>query len=91
GETLPGFAHLWFEDIPADALLIRLDRAGIAASSGAACTSGSVEPSHVVVAAGFDEQRARECVRFTFGWQTTAEEASYAGAVVRREVDAMRA
>lgn len=88
---LPGTAFLWFEGIPADALLIRLDRAGIAASSGAACTSGSVEPSHVVVAAGFDEQRARECVRFSFGWTTTVEDAVYAGEVVKREVAAMRA
>lgn len=90
GDTLPGFAHLWFEGCEADALLIRLDRAGIAASSGAACTSGSVEPSHVVMEAGFDEKRARECLRFTFGWTTTVDEAAWAGAVVRREVDAMR-
>jgi cysteine desulfurase len=88
---IEGTAFLWFEGCEADALLIRLDRAGIAASSGAACTSGSVEPSHVVVASGFSEARARQCVRFSFGWQTSQEDAAWAGAVVRREVEAIRA
>lgn len=88
-DSLPGHAFLWFPGCEADALLIRLDRAGISASSGAACSSGSSSPSHVVMASGFDERRARECVRFSFGHDVREDEASHAGRVVRAQVLAM--
>jgi len=65
--TLPGHAHLWFPGISAESLLIRLDREGVSASAGAACSAGSLEPSHVMVAAGFTPIEAREGVRFSFG------------------------
>jgi cysteine desulfurase len=48
-------------------MLIRLDRAGVSASAGAACSSGSLEASHVLLAAGFSEAEAKEGLRFTLG------------------------
>lgn len=64
---LPNNAHFCFEDAPADSLLIALDRAGIAASSGAACSAGSLEPSHVLLAIGLSEEQAQTGIRLTLG------------------------
>jgi cysteine desulfurase len=69
--VLPGHAHLRFRGRKADAILINLDQRGIAASSGAACSSGSIEPSHVLLAAGFSEDEAQEGLRFSFGKDST--------------------
>ncbi len=73
-ETLPGHLHLRFEGVSAESLLILLDRTGVSASAGAACSSGSIEPSHVLLACGWAEA-AGEGVRFTFGASTSEEEA----------------
>lgn len=62
-------AHVRFPGIDAETALIRLDREGIYASSGAACSSGSVEASHVLIASGFTETEAKEGLRFSFGYQ----------------------
>jgi cysteine desulfurase len=70
---LSGNAHFRFPSVNAETLLIRLDRAGVSASSGAACSSGSLEPSHVLLAMGFSEREAGEAVRFTFGWPNTIQ------------------
>jgi cysteine desulfurase len=67
-------SHMHFPGVLAETLLIRLDQAGIAAAAGSACQSGAVEPSHVLVAMGFDTKAAGECIRFTFGWSTPAGE-----------------
>jgi cysteine desulfurase len=72
-ETLPGHAHGRFPGLSAETLLIVLDRLGVAASSGAACSSGSIEPSHVLLAAGYDEEEAKEGLRFTFGQDASLE------------------
>jgi cysteine desulfurase len=72
--VLPGHLHVRFEGVSAESLLILLDRMGVAASAGAACSSGSIEPSHVLVACGWGEA-AKEGVRFTFGSETTEAEA----------------
>jgi cysteine desulfurase len=77
-ERLPGHCHVRFPGIDAETLLIGLDLAGVAASSGAACSSGSVEPSHVLLACGYDERQAKEGLRFTFGPDSTPEEAQEA-------------
>jgi cysteine desulfurase len=63
---LAGHAHLRFPGISAESMLIVLDRMGVCASSGAACSSGSLEPSHVLLACGWTESEAREGLRFTF-------------------------
>lgn len=74
-ECLPGHAHLRFPGASAESMLILLDRLGVSASSGAACSSGSIEPSHVLLAAGYSEAEAKEGLRFTFGRTTTIEQA----------------
>ncbi len=79
---LPGHLHLRFEGLSAESMLIRLDRMGISASSGAACSSGSLEPSHVLLACGYSEQEANEGLRFTFGIHTTLKEAVEAAKIV---------
>lgn len=91
--TLPGHAHVRFARVSAESLLIVLDRTGVSASSGAACSSGSLEPSHVLMACGSTEQEAREGLRFTFGPEVTVAEAEEAanrvsaavGQVLRKE------
>lgn len=90
-QRLPGNAHCRFVGVPADSLLIALDRAGIAASSGAACSAGSLEPSHVLLALGWDEEAAQQGIRFTLGRHTTHEELGYVVEVLEREVARIRA
>jgi len=90
GATLPGHAHFRFPGIDAETLLIRLDRAGIAASSGAACSSGSLEPSHVLLACGYDEAQAKEGVRFTFGAGQDESVAELAAMIIRDVIGEIR-
>jgi len=90
-ERLPGNAHFRFAGVPSDSLLIALDRAGIAASSGAACSAGSLEPSHVLLALGWSETAAQEGVRFTLGRDTTWDDLAYTVDVLRQEVARIRA
>jgi cysteine desulfurase len=68
---LPGNAHFSFPGCEGDALLLLLDARGIACSTGSACTAGVAEPSHVLLAMGADEPRARGSLRFTLGRTTT--------------------
>lgn len=74
--TLARHAHGRFPGLDAETALIRLDQAGISASSGAACSSGSLEPSHVLLACGYSREQSREGLRFTFGPSTNADEAA---------------
>lgn len=69
--------HLCFPDVESEALLMNLDLAGIAASSGSACTSGSVEPSHVLAAMGVPESHIRGALRISLARETTAQEIDY--------------
>lgn len=89
-ERLPGHAHFRLPGVSADSILIRLDRLGIAASSGAACSSGSLEPSHVLMACGYSELEAGEGLRFTFGWDMSLEDARKAAALVREAIEAVQ-
>ncbi|MCS7172999.1 MAG: cysteine desulfurase NifS [Armatimonadetes bacterium] len=73
-ERLPNNVNVSFEGTDSETLLVNLDLAGIAASSGSACTAGSLEPSHVLRAIGLPEGLARGTVRFTLGRWTTEEE-----------------
>ena len=66
--------HFSFAGVEGEALLLRLDLAGIAASGGSACTSGSMEQSHVLKAIGSEEDRAGGSIRFTLGRDTTEED-----------------
>lgn len=89
-QRLPGNAHFTFEGVAGYALLAALDLAGVAASGGAACSSGSAKPSHVLLAMGRTEQDARAGVRFTFGKNTSEEEALRAAQIVRNCVRRLR-
>ncbi len=69
---LPGNAHFSFPGCEGDALLMLLDAKGIACSTGSACTAGVAQPSHVLLAMGADEPRARGSLRFSLGSTSTA-------------------
>ena len=71
---LPGNLNVCFPDVDGEALLLRLDLAGVGASGGSACTSGSVDPSHVLLAMGLDRDHARSSIRFSLGRDNTEEE-----------------
>jgi cysteine desulfurase len=71
---LPNNAHFSFPGCPGDALLMLLDAAGIAVSTGSACTAGIPQPSHVLLAMGADQQLASSSLRFSLGWNSTAED-----------------
>ena len=73
-KRLPNNCNFSFADIESEALLLRLDLSGIAASGGSACTSGSMEPSHVLQAIGIEEDMSRGSIRLTLGRETTREE-----------------
>ncbi len=71
---LPGTSYLRFGQLPAEVVLQRLDRLGVAASSGAACSSGGSEPSHVLTAMGVARDEALAAIRLSLGRTTTADE-----------------
>jgi cysteine desulfurase len=71
---LPGNAHFSFPGCEGDALLLLLDARGIECSTGSACSAGVARPSHVLLAMGHDEARARGSLRFTFGHTSTADD-----------------
>ncbi len=73
-DRLPGIVNVSFADADSESLLLALDLGGIAASSGSACTSGSLEPSHVIAALGVPPAFAMGTLRFSLGRWTTAEE-----------------
>jgi cysteine desulfurase len=64
-------------------MLLALDLAGVAASSGSACASGSLDPSHVLLAMGLDLDQALGSLRLTTGWSTTDEEVARAIGALR--------
>lgn len=89
-ERLPQHSHVRFPGIRNDLLLIRLDRAGVAASAGSACQSGATTVSHVLTAMGYVAAEVREAVRFTFGWTSTVEDAERAAMAVVEAVRSAR-
>lgn len=74
---LPNTTNLAFEGVEAEGILLLLDQASICASSGSACTTGSLDPSHVLLAMGCSPARARASVRFSLGLDNTKEEVDY--------------
>ncbi|MGE0001756.1 MAG: cysteine desulfurase family protein [Fimbriimonadaceae bacterium] len=89
-DRLPGLLHGRFPGVRAETLLVRLDRAGIEASAGSACSSGSLEPSRALSAMGWDEESSREAVRFSLGYATTRDEVRSAAEGIVTEVQAVR-
>jgi len=83
-------ANVSFEGIDAEALLIALDLEGVAASTGAACAAGGIEPSHVLKAMGFSPERVQSSLRLSLGRGTTEGEVDYAAGVIRSAVERQR-
>ena len=73
-DRLPGNCNISFEFIEGESMLLLLDAAGIAASSGSACTSGSLDPSHVLLAIGLPHEKAHGSLRLTLDWDNTDAE-----------------
>ena len=76
-QRLPNTSNIAFDSVEAEAILMMLDQVGICASTGSACTTGSLEPSHVLSAMGLNPGRARGSVRFSLGIYNTDEEVDY--------------
>lgn len=74
---LPNTTNIAFDFVEAEAVLMMLDQLGICASSGSACTTGSVDPSHVLTAMNVNSRRARGSLRFSLGLYNTSEEVDY--------------
>ncbi len=87
---LPGNAHFSFPGCEGDALLMLLDAAGIACSTGSACTAGVPEPSHVLLALGRDPVAARESLRFSLGEASTSADVDALIAALRPAVERAR-
>lgn len=88
---LPNNVNFSFKYIEGESILLMLDMNGIAASSGSACTSGSLDPSHVLLALGLPHEIAHGSVRLTLGDETTAEDIDYTIDVLEKTVTRLRA
>jgi cysteine desulfurase len=87
---VPNTTNIRFDHIEGEALVIALDLKGLAVSTGAACSSGAIEPSHVLVAMGLRKDEARASIRFSLGRQTTGEDIDFALALVPETVARLR-
>ena len=90
GNRLPNTSHISFDGCDSAGLLILLDEAGVACSAGSACMTGKQKPSHVQLAMGIPEQRAKTSLRFSFSRLNTLDEASEAAARVIKAVEKLR-
>ena len=89
-KRLPANADFSFKYIEGESILFSLDLAGIAVSSGSACSSGSLEPSHVLLALGLPDELAHGSIRFSFGKHNTVEEVDYCVEEIKTAVDRLR-
>ena len=87
---VPNTTNIYFDYIEGEALVIALDLKGLAVSTGAACSSGAIEPSHVLTAMGLRPDRARASIRFSLGKQTSAEDVDFAIHLVPASVTRLR-
>ncbi|MCZ6682517.1 MAG: aminotransferase class V-fold PLP-dependent enzyme [Planctomycetota bacterium] len=84
GRRVSNTTNIGFEGLEAEAILIALSEAGVCVASGSACSSGSVEPSHVLAAMGIDERIANGSIRFSLSHETTDDEIERAVEIVKR-------
>jgi cysteine desulfurase len=87
---VPNTSNVYFDSIDGEPMVISLDLKGLAVSTGAACSSGALEPSHVLLAMGLRPDRARSSVRFSLGKQNTAEDVDFALTIVPETVARLR-
>ena len=88
---LPNNVNFSFEYIEGEGILLRMDLAGIAVSSGSACTSGSLDPSHVLLAMGVPVEIAHGSIRFTFGKRNTMDDVEYVADKLKQIIETLRA
>ncbi len=89
-KRLPNNAHFWFAYIEGESLMMQLDIHSIAVSTGSACSSGSLEPSHVLLALGLKHEQAHGSLRLTIGKYTKKEEVNYVLEVLPKVVEKLR-
>jgi len=87
---VPNTTNIYFDYIEGEALVIALDLKGMAVSTGAACSSGAIEPSHVLTAMGMPAERARASLRFSLGKQNTSDEVDFALSLIPQSVARLR-
>ena len=87
---VPNISNMSFDGLDGESLLIAMDLKGIAVSTGSACASGSVEPSHVLQALGLTRKQVRGSLRFSLGAYTTQEELDYAVSVLSESAARIR-
>jgi cysteine desulfurase len=87
---VPNTTNIRFGHIEGEALVIALDLKGLAVSTGAACSSGAIEPSHVLIAMGLRSDQARSSIRFSLGKQTTQAEIDFALSLIPSTVSRLR-
>jgi len=87
---VPNTSNISFDGIEAESLLIALDLEGVAISTGSACSSGTLEPSHVLQAMGLPSARTRNSLRFSLGPATTADEIAFVAAKIPMLVEKLR-
>jgi len=87
---VPNTANLYFDCIEGEAMVIALDLKGLSVSTGAACSSGAIEPSHVLTAMGLSADRARASIRFSLGKQNTTEDVEFALSLMPDVVSRLR-
>jgi cysteine desulfurase len=88
---VPNTTNLHFDHIDGEAVVIALDLKGLAVSTGAACSSGAIEPSHVLIAMGLRAEQARASIRFSLGKQTTEADIDFALELVPETIARLRA
>jgi len=87
---VPNTSNIYFDHIEGEAMVIALDLKGLAVSTGAACSSGAIEPSHVLTAMGLPPERARASIRLSLGKQNTGEDVDFALSVVPTTIARLR-
>jgi len=87
---VPNTANIRFDHAEGEAIVIALDLKGLAVSTGAACSSGAIEPSHVLIAMGLRPDQARSSIRFSLGKQTAEEDIDFALGLVPETVARLR-
>jgi len=87
---VPNTSNIYFDHAEGESMVISLDLKGLAVSTGAACSSGAIEPSHVLIAMGLRAGQARSSIRFSLGKQNSAEDIDIALALVPETVARLR-